>query len=151
MTATERTKILEMLKSGIINVEEAEKLLTAVDTSGATVAQEGVVLKDSRGRKPKKLRILVDAVENGDGEGSRKSNAKVNMSIPLSLIKALGPIASKSIPRDTKEELRSDGIDIEAILQQVIELSESGIDEDMINIDVNEGDGETAKVRVYVE
>ncbi len=151
MTATERTKILEMLKNGTITVEEAEKLLTSISAPEATAAQENVVLKGSRGRKPKKLRILVDAVEKGEGEGNNKSNAKVNMSIPLSLIKALGPIASKSIPKDTKEELRSDGIDIEAILQQVMELSESGFDEDMINVDVNEGDGETAKVRVYVE
>ncbi|MCE5234432.1 MAG: hypothetical protein ABFC62_03265 [Clostridiaceae bacterium] len=149
MTATERTKILELLKNGTITVEEAEKLLTAVDAPEA--AQESVTLKDSRGRKSKKLRILVDAIEHGgDGENSR-SNAKVNVSIPLSLIKALGPIATKSIPRDTMAELKNDGVDIDEIIRQVVELSESGLDEDMINIDVNGGESEKAKVRIYVE
>lgn len=151
MSGTERTKILEMLKNGIITVEEAETLLTAVDAPEAAPAQESVVLKDNRGRKSKKLRIVVDAVEREDGEGRKRSNAKVNMSIPLSFLKALGPIASKSIPSDTKAELKSDGVDIDEILKQVIELSESGIDEDIINIDVNEGESENAKVRIYVE
>ena len=149
MTATERTKILEMLKNGVITVEEAEKLLSAVDAPEA--AQEAVVLKDSRGRKSKKLRILVDAVEHKGDDENKHSNAKVNVSIPLSLIKALGPIASKSIPSDTKAELKGDGVDLDAIIQQVVELSENGLEEDMINIDVNEGESEKARVRVYVE
>jgi len=151
MNATERTKILEMLKNGTITVDEAEKLLSAVDAPDVALAVENVTLKDSRGRKPKKLRILVDAVEHKDGSEGKPSNAKVNISIPLSLIKALGPIASKSIPGDTMAQLKADGVDIEAILKQVAELSESGLDEDMINIDVDEGDNEKAKVRVYVE
>ncbi len=151
MNATERTKILEMLKNGVITVEEAETLLSAVDAPDAALAAENVTLKDNRGRKPKKLRILVDAVERKDGSEGKHSNAKVNISIPLSLIKALGPIASKSIPGDTKAELRADGVDIDAILKQVAELSESGLEEDMINIDVDEGENEKAKVRVYVE
>lgn len=149
MTGTERTKILELLKNGAITVEEAEKLLTAVDAPEA--AQDSIALKDSRGRKSKKLRILVDAVEHKNGAENGSTNAKVNVSIPLSLIKALGPIAGKSIPSDTKAELKLDGVDIEEILRQVVELSESGLEEDMINIDVNGGESEKAKVRVYVE
>ncbi len=149
MTAAERTKILEMLKNGVITIEEAEKLLTAVDASEAAPLQEPVVLKDNRGRKPKKLRILVDAMEKEETDG-RRSNAKVNLSIPLSLVKALGPIVSKSVPKDTQEDLAAQGIDLGEIIEQVMLLSEHA-DEDMVNIDVNDGENENAKVRIYVE
>lgn len=150
MTAAERTKILEMLKNGTINVDEAEQLLSAMDAQSAPPAQEAVVLKDARGRKPKKLRITVDASESKSEDGGKSSNAKVNISIPLSLVKALGPIATKSIPKDTMSDLNEQGINIDELLKQVVELSEN-TDEDMVNIDVNEGDNEKAKVRIYVE
>lgn len=145
MPENERTRVLEMLKNGLISVDEAEELLSAMD-SRETVNTELVAMKDSRGRKPKKLRITVDANENEDGSGK----AKVNVNIPMSLIKSLGPVALSSIPKDAKIELNKQGIDISEIIKQVIELAENGLDEDIVNIDAGEN-GSAAKVRIYVE
>lgn len=146
--ASDKSRILNLLKDGAITPEEAEKLLDALETreKPASEPMEAVVLKDARGRKAKKLRITVDSNEKSSGK------AKVNVSIPISLVRSLGPIALSSIPKDTKRELEEQGVDIKAILSQVEELIESGSEEDFVNVDTGNGDGgEGSKVRVYVE
>jgi len=147
MNGSEKTRILNLLRDGAITTEEAEKLLDALESRReAEYEPEPVVLKDSRGRKPKKLRIVVDSDE------AKKGKSKVNVSIPISLIRTLGPIALSSIPKKTKQELDEQGIDVAAILAQVEEMIESGADEDFINVDSGDDGGEgTSKVRVYVE
>lgn len=104
-----------------------------------------VTLKDNRGRKSKKLRILVDADEKG------KNKAKVNVTIPLSLLKSIGPIVKNSIPSNVKSELEDQGVNIGEILNTVEYLIENGLEEDIVNIDAGGEDGENAKVRIYVE
>lgn len=148
MNGNEKTRILNLLRDGAITTEEAEQLLDALEKreQPEEPAAEPVVLKDNRGRKPKKLRILVDSDE------ANKGKSKVNVSIPISLIRALGPIASSSIPKKTRLELEQQGIDVAAILAEVEELIESGTDEDFINVDSGDGEGEgNSKVRIYVE
>ncbi|WP_411677946.1 SHOCT-like domain-containing protein [Caproicibacter sp.] len=148
MNGNEKTRILNLLRDGAITTEEAEQLLNALEEreQPEEPAAEPVVLKDNRGRKPKKLRILVDSDE------ANKGKSKVNVSIPISLIRALGPIASSSIPKKTRLELEQQGIDVAAILAEVEELIESGTDEDFINVDSGDGEGEgNSKVRIYVE
>jgi hypothetical protein len=139
----ERTRILNLLKDGSITVEEAENLLRALEPETPR-QEEQITLKDPRGRKPKKLRVTVDA----DEMGSRK--AKVNINIPISLIKTLGPIIKNGIPNDVRSDLNTQGIDLDAILGSVESLIESGIEEDIVNVDIGD-DGEKAKVRIYVE
>ncbi|MCI1966603.1 MAG: hypothetical protein LKJ17_10805 [Oscillospiraceae bacterium] len=145
MSENERTRVLNLLRDGTITTEEAERLLDALEQSRKPEAKP-VVLKDSRGRKPKKLRIVVDNAEANNGK------AKVNVSIPISLIRSLGPIALSSIPKKTKQELEESGVDAAAILAQVEELIESGTEEDFVNVDTGNGEGESSsKVRIYVE
>lgn len=145
MDGSEKSRILNMLRDGAITTEEAEKLLDALD-SRDTPSPEPVVLKDSRGRKPKKLRIQVDDSDKD------KSKAKVNVSIPISLVKSLGPLALSGIPKETKRQLQEQGIDVAAILSQLTELIDSGMEEDFVNVDTGCGDGEEGtKVRIYVE
>ena len=149
MNGNEKARILNMLRDGAITTEEAERLLDALEgrkDESAPPPVEPIVMKDPRGRKAKKLRIQVD---NGD---RGKNKAKVNVSIPVSLIRSLGPIALNSIPKDTKRELEEKGIDIEAIFSQVEEMIESGVEEDFVNIDTDGSDDNGAsKVRIYVE
>lgn len=147
MGNNDRSRILNLLHDGAITPEEAGQLLDALDSrENPAAAPEPVMLKDSRGRKPKKLRIVVDSKEKEHGK------AKVNISIPISLIKSLGPIALSSIPKDTKRELEEKGVNIAEILSQVEELINSGIDEDFVNVDTGDGeDAEGSKVRIYVE
>lgn len=140
----EKMRILNMLKDGAITAEEAETLLNALEKPTAP-AEEAIQMKDNRGRKPKKLRITVDA-----GGEERREKAKVNVNIPISLIKTLGPIVKKSIPNDARKELDTQGIDLDAILSSIDMLVESGLDEDIVNIDADDENG-GAKVRIYVE
>jgi hypothetical protein len=144
MAETEKTRILNLLKEGTITTEEAEKLLDALESrENVKPEKEPVVIKDTRGRKSKKLHIMVDAPEKDRGK------TKVNVNIPISLIKSLGPIAVSSIPKKTREELEEKGVDINSIISQVEELIDGNIEEDIINVGTGE-DGDTA-VRVYVE
>ncbi len=141
METTDRTRILNMLKEGHITVEEAEELLRALEQPQPPSAP--IPLKDARGRKGKKLRVVVDA-----GENSQK--AKVNINVPISLIKTIGPILAKNIPTEAQRELDKAGVDIVAIMDSIEEFMDSGLEEDIVNVDINEGD-DISKVRVYVE
>lgn len=141
MDTMDRTRILNMLKAGQISVEEAEQLLSALAQPAPAVP--AAPFKDSRGRKGKQLHVIVDSNENNQ-------KAKVNVHIPISLIRTIGPII-KSLPSEARAEMDKAGVDIETIMQAVEAALDNGIDEDIVNIDVG-GDGpEASKVRVYVE
>lgn len=73
----DRKKILEMLASGKISVEEAERLLAAI--SEGPEAQD----KETKtGKGPKYLHVLVEPkAENTSGE-------RVNVRVPINLIRA---------------------------------------------------------------
>ncbi len=141
MEDNEKTRILNMLKDGKITVDEALKLLEAIETR-ENPSGNSVVLKDSRGRKAKKLRVVVDA----KNEKSEK-NDKVNISIPLSIIKTVGPLVLKGMPKESKQKLEESGVDLAQILADIDNLVESGLDEDIVNVDTADGD----KVRIYFE
>lgn len=136
----DKTRILNMVSEGKITVEEASVLLDALIKNGK--AEEPISMKGKQGRKPTKLRVNIDANEN-----SKKS--KVNVNIPLSLVKTLGPIISKNLPQEAKEEMDKKGVDLVAIMNSIDEFIEAAGEEDIVNVDI-EGD-EPAKVRVYVE
>ncbi|SMC81989.1 SHOCT-like domain-containing protein [Papillibacter cinnamivorans] len=137
----ERERILTMVSEGKLTVEEAEKLLDALKERGEDKAQP-VELKDRRGRKPTKLRVLVDSNEN-----SKK--AKVNVAIPLSLVKTFGPVILKNLPREAKEELDKSGVDLAAMIRDMDGAIQEASEEDLVNID-SEGE-DAAKVRIYLE
>jgi hypothetical protein len=142
---SEKLRILNMVKEGTITPEEAEMLLNTLETPKNAQQEAPVALKDSRGRKGKKLRIIVDADETG------KNKAKVNITIPLVLLKSIGPIVKKSIPSNVQTELSDQGVDLGEILSTVESLIENGMEDDIVNIDAGGVDGENAKVRIYVE
>ncbi len=147
MTEHDRIRILNMVKNGVITVEEAEKLLSAAEPSPEerpARASEDIAIKDSRGRKGKKVRIVVDAA------GENTKTAKVNVSIPLSLIRTLGPVIVKNMPQEARDDLGKSGIDIMQIFADIESLIDNGLDEDIVNVDTGEGN-EKAKVRIYVE
>ena len=141
MEDSSRARILNMLKDGAITVEEAEELLRSLETKQPE--QEPIALKDARGRKNKKLRVQVDTGEN-------EGKAKVNVNVPVSLIKTLGPVIAKNLPAEAKKEMDKAGVDLVAIMESIESLIDSGLEEDIVNVDVGEGP-DMAKVRVYVE
>jgi hypothetical protein len=137
----ERARILNMVRDGKISVEEAEKLLDAIGGQNAAESAPAEI-KDKRGRKPKKLRVNIDAKEN-----SNKS--KVNISIPLSLVRTLGPFILKNLPSEAREEINKSGVDIASIIEHIDTIVAEASEEDIVNIDT-EGE-DAAKVRIYLE
>jgi len=139
----DRTRILNMVSEGKLTVDEAEKLLDALGAP-KSAPETPALLKDTRGRKPTKLRINVDTPENS------KSKAKVNVNIPLSIVRTLGPVIVKNLPKEAKDELDKSGVDIVSIISDIETIIAEASEEDIINVDAYDGE-DGAKVRVYLE
>ncbi len=137
----DRRQVLQMLAEGKITAEEAERLLSALDVpSSAVAAADG-------GRRPKYLRVLVDAEDpNHPGKPT-----KVNVRVPMQLLRAgvrLGALIPPAARDKVNQSLHEQGIpfdigqlkpeNLEALVDQLNELT----------VDV---DQENAKVRVFCE
>lgn len=119
-----KAKILEMVKDGIIDVQEGVKLLEAINEPSEPTALQKKKTQASM------LRVLVDSA---DGD-------KVRVNVPLSLIKA-GVDLSKSI-NIGGESLDTKGIDLDLILQAIEEGATGEI------VDIVSEDGDIVKVLV---
>lgn len=104
MKKNERMKILEMLKDGIISVDDAEKLLNAIDGTDSI---------ETKNKAFKMLKINVDS-QNGD---------EVRMQIPIEFVKLLKG-------NNFNTNLRDYNIDIE----QLIEMIEAGALGEIVNV-----------------
>ncbi len=148
----ERKKILDLLASGKISPEEADRLLGRLDASSgrgpgpsshagdgaATSAHAVSVVASPQGtrRRLRFLRILVT--------GSRGD--VVNVRVPLDLVRA-GVKLTAALPQEAKDKLAARGVDLdhlcgldgESLIDALRELS----------IDVDSDDGDT--VRIFCE
>ena len=137
-----RRQILDMLASGKITAEEAERLLAAVEREPAAPS---AAAETRRGDKVKYLRVVVDANDQEDGP------TKVNVRVPMQLLRA-GVKLTSIIPPRAREEvnaaLRKEGIDVDIgkltpdSLEEIVEQLRD------LQVDV---DHEHAKVRVFCE
>ena len=116
----ERMRILKMLEEEKISVEEATKLIEAVEAP-----QEAKIVPQG---KPKWLRVRVQ-----DGE-----DEKVSVNLPLSLAR----VALKFIPQQARGQMEEQGIDIDAILNEVTETKIGKL------VEVQDGD---EHVEVWIE
>lgn len=128
----ERRKVLEMVAAGTVSVDEAERLLAALaDSSEGEVAGGG----------PKFLRVHVDS----GGE-------KVNVRVPLKLLRAgmkLGALIPGAAGDHVNAELRKHGIDLSNLkAEDFDDVIDSLAD---LEVDVEEGDEGTTRVRVFSE
>ena len=130
-------KVLEMVKSGRITPEEGEKLISAIGAGG-----ENAPVK----KRASMLRVRVDA-----HDPNKVEQAKVNINIPLSLARKMSGLV-KMVPKETKEELQEQGIDLDDInLKELIDLFEEGeLTEELVNVDTGD-EAKGAKVRIYVD
>jgi hypothetical protein len=117
----ERKKILEMVASGKISVEEAERLMNAMDENPDSEDKGNGKVKN-----PKYLRIQVEpGSENSDGE-------RVNVRIPINLIKAGLKFASfipKSSQNKVDDALKGHGLNID-----FDNLTSKDVDELIVNL-----------------
>ena len=106
----ERKKVLKMLEEGKIDVEEAEQLLSTLGDKGIESEELGSEKEDGGEANFLKINVVEDGEE------------KVNISIPVGLVKALKQI----IPEKAKERLNEKGIEIDKIISQVEKRTFSG-------------------------
>jgi hypothetical protein len=137
----EKRKILNMLSQGKITVDEAEKLLAAVE--GAE--PEAAAGPDTPGRRAwKYLRIQV---EPGPTSESRD---RVNIRVPFKLIRA-GLKFAAFIPREAQSKVnqafKEKGVDIDLarITPQDLEEIVSNLDDMTVEVDGHD------KVRIFCE
>src|SRR5215207_4984978 len=74
----QRKDVLDMLAAGRVTADEAEQLIAALDREQPPTASAPAAAPKA---KAKYLRVVVDAVENGDP-------ARVNVRVPLQLLRA---------------------------------------------------------------
>ncbi|HBZ6547814.1 TPA: hypothetical protein MMH54_002146 [Clostridium perfringens] len=132
----EKKKILEMISEGKISPEEGMKLLNALGEN-----KEEFVIKK---KIYKTLKVKVE-VENEE--------VKVNLSIPLSLIKVASGF-TKFIPEDAMNNIEKGGVNLKDIdFKKVIEEIENGeLDDTTIcDVDINNKDDGKVIVKIYVD
>ena len=139
-----RRQILDMLASGKITADEAERLLKALEREPATPIA-GPAGDARRGDKVKYLRVVVDATDEHDGP------TKVNVRVPMQLLRA-GVKLTSIIPPRARDEvnaaLKKEGIEVDIgkltpeSLEEIVEQLRD------LQVDV---DHEHAKVRVFCE
>ncbi|MFZ4402513.1 MAG: SHOCT-like domain-containing protein [Pseudobdellovibrionaceae bacterium] len=138
----ERRQILEMLSEGKINSEEAERLIAALEKSNGSTSTSS---KPSTAAKY--LRILVETDEKNEG----KSPTKVNVRVPLQLLRAgirLASLVPANAKTQVNEALRENGIDVD-----VSKLSPENIEELIQNLNelTVDVDDDENKVRIFCE
>jgi hypothetical protein len=115
MTTPEQMKILQMLQEGTIKVEEAAKLLEALEEGDKerTPAEAGKVLK-----------IKVSDKYSGA--------VKVNMGLPLGFARFLKDL----IPASERARIESQGVDLDAVFANL----DSGVKGKLVDVeDVQDG------------
>ncbi len=153
----ERRKILDMLSSGKINVEQAEKLLNAVgEAESDSHRVKKVIFAKSKDDDddscddsentgaPKCLRILV----NSPGKDGRPPE-QVNIRIPLGIIKAgmkLGSVIPASAKDKISQKLGEKGIDLDFNNLDSNALGEMIMAMKDMKIVVNDADGEQVRI-----
>jgi hypothetical protein len=138
----DRKRILDLLADGKISADEAERLIAALGGDGPS----GDASAPSARKAPKYLRVQVDS-GGGYGEGP----AKVNVRIPMQLLRAgvrLGALIPVQAREQVNSALREQGIpfdvgqikpeNLEALIEQLGDF----------NVDVHDGH---ATVRVFCE
>ena len=137
-----RRQILDMLASGKITAEEAERLLAAVEREPAAPS---AAAETRRGDKVKYLRVVVDANDQEDGP------TKVNVRVPMQLLRA-GVKLTSIIPPRARDEvnaaLKKEGIEVD--IGKLTPYSLEDIVEQLRDLQVDV-DHEHAKVRVFCE
>jgi hypothetical protein len=140
-----RRQILDMLSSGRVNADEADRLLAALETdnpqSSAAVKSAGPL---------KYLRVVVDAADPGaDGP------VKVNVRVPLQLLRAgvrLAWLIPAQALHKANDALREQGvpIDLSQVKPENLEELIEHLHDLSIDVDANEKDGKV-NVRVFCE
>lgn len=142
-----RKRILDMLAAGQINVEEAERLIAAVEKEPTAASPPGDSA-DSRPKAwPKYLRVVVEAEEGHHANGP----AKVNVRVPIQLLRAGVKLASIIPPHarmKVNDALHQQGFELDLNQIKPENLEEVVYQLKDLTVDINDKNN---KVRVFCE
>lgn len=144
-------KILQMLADGKINIEEAQRLLPLVDTTGD---REPAADKTGRSSRPlpRYIRVTVEPKEGATpGSSKHERHGRVNIRVPLNLIRA-GMKFATLIPPETADHMdrafKKKGLnfDIKHLKEEDIQQIVSALEDSVIDVD-----NEEETIRIYAE
>ena len=156
-----KKKILELLAQSKITADEAYRMMSALD--GDSVAHDNAG-HDNTGHentgnkgpemktKAKYLRVTITPYEGESGEGHREHAEKVNVRVPMSLIRA-GIKMKSLIPPEALDKanaaLKDKGInfDVRSIKPEDLEELIEALGDMQVDVEGRHGE----KVKVYVE
>lgn len=122
-------RITKMISENKITAEEGARLIKSLTDKSDRLDKSDIIIQDKSNRLDKSLKIKVTS--------QRDNSDKVNMSIPLKVIKAFGN-SIKNIP-----QLQENGVDVAAIMEAI----DSGIEGTIVDIKSENGD----VVEIYIE
>ncbi len=132
----DKMRILEMIQEGKISAAEAMDLLNALTEQSEAERKEET-------RPGRFLRVRVD----GD------KTKKVNVNIPLSILRAAGRLATYGmafIPKEARAEMEKQGVDLSQIdIQELIAQIDAGLVTGRL-VDIDTEDPEEGKIKVEV-
>lgn len=141
----ERRKVLQMVSSGQVSADEAERLLDALERPSATTT--AVVAAPPA--RPRYMRIEVHAEDGDDGP------VLVNVRVPIQLLRAGVKLASVIPPQaqeHVNDALRERGVPFDLSRLRPEDLDDLVEQLQDLTIDVDQqGDREKVKVRVFCE
>ena len=126
-----RKRVLDLLASGKITVEEADLLLERLEQKVAQAKNDPKPEKDSAGKEeppgPKYVRVIV----------SDKDGEKANVRVPIGLVKA-GIKLQALVPEIARTKLKEKGVDLDAMSamkpEEIVEaISHLTVDSDSKN------------------
>ena len=134
---SEKMRILEMIQEGKITAEEGMDLLNALSEPTEDTAR----MEETRPGRFLRIRV--------DGDKAKK----VNVNIPLSLVRAAGRLVGYGmafVPKEAREEMEKQGIDLSQIdIKELISQIDAGLVSGRL-VDIDTEDPEEGKIRVEV-
>jgi len=153
-----RKQILEMLATGRITADEAERLISTLDFQPAAASAGAQAATGAHGAKntaprthPKYLRVLVEADESMTGN---KGPTTVNVRVPMQLLRA-GVRLAALIPQQAHDQFDS-ALSRHGIPLTLSQIKPENLEElidhlDDLTVDVDGKDQHATKVRVFCE
>lgn len=140
-------QILQMLAIGQISIDEAERLISALDGTRPPNMSKSPNSESTTKTKPKYLRVVVESPDHFGGQGP----GRVNIRVPMQFLRAGMRLTSFIPPQaldQANQALRDQGIkvDLRDIKPQHLEELIEQLDE--LTVDIDEPG---IKVRLYCE
>ena len=148
MNEDSRRRILDLLSEGKISVDEAERLLSLTGKTSSQRPEGNFVRDHGTPPPPKYLRVVV---EPGSQPGAEESGERVNVRVPMALIRAgmrLPAMIPGGVADKVNEALRENGIDLDVKGLKGDELDELISSLSELEVDVENGEH---KVKIFVE